>query len=71
VKHALPGHDDGPTSGFNLGGRNRSDITNEKPLQSDQELQKKLAYQEELRMQMLEIKAKKEREKQLKKEEDE
>ena len=37
---------------YNQGGRNRTDITAERAPESDVAMQKKLAYQEELRIQM-------------------
>lgn len=71
VQHALPGQDDKPSTAFNQGGRNRSDITSEKRSETDNELRKKQAYQEELRVQMEQAKAKKEAEKLRQKREDE
>lgn len=58
TQHALPqdqpepaqdGGPQAPNRAYNQGGRNRTDITAERNQESDAALQKKLAYQEELR----------------------
>ena len=71
IAHALPGQEPDGQLPQAYNQRGRTDITSEKPTESDGEMQKRMAYQEELRQQMEQQKRKKEEEKMKLKMEDE